>query len=404
MLHKKVYFFVDNLNASFVESEVKDLCEYYAEVKVYSLEKMKNMNFKSNVTISVLNFDEYKTLLIVKKHFLNFLMIAVREFIAFPKYIIYIKKYNYQLSELLRSFYLADKIQSEIENENSEVVLFYTYWFNQWATALSILTMNGEINSFITRAHGTDMYEFRVPETKRLAFRWFQLKHVKKVFSVSETGMLYLKKMYPKFVNKIHCIYLGTKDYGIAEFDENLVFTIVSCAKIRNIKRIHLIAKALQYIDFPICWMHIGGENKNDKTVPLLYKELEALKKNKNNVEVIMKGEMNNIEIFDLYKSQSINLFISVSETEGLPVSMMEAISFGIPILSTDVGGCNEIVTEDTGLLISENSTPEEIAFYLKKFKESTKNKQAFHNKVRNSWEEKFKNENNFSRFISENV
>lgn len=42
----------------------------------------------------------------------------------------------------------------------------------------------------------------------------------------------------------------------------------------------------------------------------------------------------------------------------------MEAISWGIPVLATDVGGNKEIVTEDTGLLLA-------VDFVQKQFNDS---------------------------------
>ena len=39
---------------------------------------------------------------------------------------------------------------------------------------------------------------------------------------------------------------------------------------------------------------------------------------------------------------------------------MMEAISFGIPILARNVGGISEIVNETTGVLINEQDDPQQ--------------------------------------------
>ena len=46
------------------------------------------------------------------------------------------------------------------------------------------------------------------------------------------------------------------------------------------------------------------------------------------------------------------DLFVNMSLSEGIPVSIMEAISFGIPIIATNVGGNAEIVNDETGVLI----------------------------------------------------
>ena len=66
--------------------------------------------------------------------------------------------------------------------------------------------------------------------------------------------------------------------------------------------------------------------------------------------------------LVDWYRRNRVDLFISLSSSEGLPVSMMEAISFGIPILATDVGGVSEIVKRATGRLVSVDDPPELVA------------------------------------------
>ena len=66
------------------------------------------------------------------------------------------------------------------------------------------------------------------------------------------------------------------------------------------------------------------------------------------NISVKLLGKVNNNDILNFYSITPVNLFINLSESEGIPVSIMEAISFSIPIIATDVGGVSEIVTEET--------------------------------------------------------
>jgi colanic acid/amylovoran biosynthesis glycosyltransferase len=148
----------------------------------------------------------------------------------------------------------------------------------------------------------------------------------------------------------------------------------------------------LQYVDFPITWYHLGDENleaKKDLTIPI-YIENKKMLQTKPNIEYVAKGNLNNEAIMQFYKETPINLFISLSEAEGVPVSMMEAISFGIPVLSTDVGGCKEIVTEETGVLIPLQTEMKEIAQIVTDFKNSEKNSTTFRIGVRRFWEKHF--------------
>ena len=49
------------------------------------------------------------------------------------------------------------------------------------------------------------------------------------------------------------------------------------------------------------------------------------------------------------YYMQNSRVFVMTSKTEGFPNSMVEAMSYGLPIVTTDSpGGCREIVSDDT--------------------------------------------------------
>ena len=49
-------------------------------------------------------------------------------------------------------------------------------------------------------------------------------------------------------------------------------------------------------------------------------------------------------------------MFINCSESEGIPVSIMEALSFGIPVIATNVGGTSEVVIDGyNGFLLDKD-------------------------------------------------
>jgi colanic acid/amylovoran biosynthesis glycosyltransferase len=66
-------------------------------------------------------------------------------------------------------------------------------------------------------------------------------------------------------------------------------------------------------------------------------------------------GNVENSKILDFYSENYVDLFINFSEFEGVPVSIMEAQSAGIPVLATKVGGTSEIVSSDNGFLVEKH-------------------------------------------------
>ncbi|HEY4712531.1 MAG TPA: glycosyltransferase family 4 protein [Dehalococcoidia bacterium] len=66
---------------------------------------------------------------------------------------------------------------------------------------------------------------------------------------------------------------------------------------------------------------------------------------------ILFLGQRNQDEVIDVLSATDI--FVNPSYSEGLPTSVMEAASIGLPIIATDVGGTREIITTDkTGILI----------------------------------------------------
>jgi len=67
--------------------------------------------------------------------------------------------------------------------------------------------------------------------------------------------------------------------------------------------------------------------------------------------EVIFTGRVEPQKIHKYY--QAADIFVLPSYTEGLPVSVLEAMACGLPIVATDVGGIPEIITDGfNGFLI----------------------------------------------------
>lgn len=61
---------------------------------------------------------------------------------------------------------------------------------------------------------------------------------------------------------------------------------------------------------------------------------------------------LGNISSFDDFKSY--DLFCLISDSEGLPMSALEAASSGIPLLLSNVGGCAELIN-DNGILVNND-------------------------------------------------
>lgn len=233
----------------------------------------------------------------------------------------------------------------------------YSYWLHNSAILLSILKKKNVINNFVSRAHSVDLYHNDWPLfTNRinnvLPFQKFKTLTASKIYSISKTGEKYLKNKFPVAASNIDTSYLGVSIQPVQGLPAS-GFTIVSCSNMNKHKRVTLIAKIIREIKFNVHWIHFGdGIEKAD--VELLLSDC------KSNITFELRGFIPNDKIIEFYSKNKIHLFVNLSTMEGIPVSVMEAMSFGIPVLATDVFGNKEIVNHSNGFLVSSNPSVDE--------------------------------------------
>ena len=235
----------------------------------------------------------------------------------------------------------------------TERTLIYSYWMYETAyVAARLKTMYPDC-SFITRCHGYDLYEERHPNGY-LPFRSFILKTVDMICPISENGKEYLKKLYGgEIEDKIQIARLGTirKAEIIEEQEKEDSIVLVSCSNLVDVKRVHLIINALMNSRQYVHWYHFGEGELKQK----LEAQAKALP---GNVKYTFMGYQANEVVQRFYADHYIDAFINVSQSEGIPVSVMEAESYGIPIIATNVGGTSEIVHDKrNGVLLYVNFT-----------------------------------------------
>lgn len=87
------------------------------------------------------------------------------------------------------------------------------------------------------------------------------------------------------------------------------------------------------------------------------------------NIHCDFRGFVPNEEGLNEYQIGEYQLFLNVSSSEWVPVSIMEVMSFRILCIATDVGGTREIITDGKdGVLLRANFGSNELAGWICKF------------------------------------
>ena len=103
-----------------------------------------------------------------------------------------------------------------------------------------------------------------------------------------------------------------------------------------------------------------------------------------------MAGGVDNLTILQYYNTHKIDCFIHTSEKEGLPVSIMEAESAGIPVVATNVGGIREMIDGNGVLLASDPDIDTVSKAVISCLRCPNDQKEAMSARSKEIWNEKF--------------
>ena len=293
-----------------------------------------------------------------------------------------------------------------LNDEHPTQTTLYFYWGDKSALLLPFLRKkckkkNRPFPKTIVRFHGSDLYE----EANGIhPFRNLLFPAIDLACPVSQYGSDYLKRHYGALSPPTLVARLGTDDHGLGPNPaSDASFHIVTCARLVPLKRLHLIGQALwllhnkKCLPVPVQWTLIGDGPVRQELEASLHAAalLETL-------SVHFTGHLPHHSIIDFYRTNPVDLFMLTSESEGVPVSMMEALSFGIPAIATAVGGVPEIITNGAGYLLPPNPTPHEVAQQLLDFMRlSHDQRNTMRQVARAAWEAGWSAEVNFKQFCA---
>ena len=148
------------------------------------------------------------------------------------------------------------------------------------------------------------------------------------------------------FKNKIEIInngvFIPEENTNILTNDQINITIVSRLVSHKNIKK---IIRAISDLNDPLIYLNIIGDGPE-------LNQLQRISLESNNKDnIIFHGKLNRDDINHIFLKSDI--YIQASNYEGLPHSLLEAMSYGIPVLCTPVGECKEILgNEDRGYIL----------------------------------------------------
>ena len=183
----------------------------------------------------------------------------------------------------------------------------------------------------------------------------FSISFQKKVrsFSIKKSDIVVTPSKHLKnfilnlgFKNKIEIInngvFIPEENTNIFTNDQINITIVSRLVSHKNIKK---IIRAISDLNDPLIYLNIIGDGPE-------LNQLQRISLESNNKDnIIFHGKLNRDDINHIFLKSDI--YIQASNYEGLPHSLLEAMSYGIPVLCTPVGECKEILgNEDRGYIL----------------------------------------------------
>lgn len=297
---------------------------------------------------------------------------------------------------IARSILGNRRVMKEVMQVLEKCSVAYFYWGDKSALMVPFLKekMGKKAPKFVVRFHGSDLYEYA---KGYLPFREKLYGALDYAVPISDNGAEYIRENYRNQPGEIKVFRLGSFYHSDAcpnlgapvpevegAADCQGAYNILSCSNVIELKRVHLLAVAMLYLERDaelaavledkgishICWTHIG-----DGPLMAQIKELvmdnglpEDYEGKVTPVAFNFTGAMPHSKVMDYYQSHYTDLFVQVSRSEGVPVSIMEALSYGTPVMATQVGGVPQLLPAGCswGKLVPKEITAQELAQELK--------------------------------------
>ena len=301
------------------------------------------------------------------------------------------------IADYLKTLSFVRHLEKTVRLQPDEQYYFYAYWHDHKAHAIARLKQRHPNIITVARFHGWDIYADLHP-FQYLPFKKCIFMRLDVSYSISEHGRTYAFETLGVPTVKVRLARLGTPPLQRRPtLSSTSPLQLLSVSHVIKIKRVHLIVEALSLLEIPLTWTHVGHGSEEADLAALARAKLGR----KPNIEFHLAGHLDHGEVMSVMLALVNPLFINVSSSEGIPVSIMEAMSAGIPAIATAVGGTAEIVVDRmNGALLPAHPSPEAIAVRILEYEAlAADRKRSYREAAFETWSHAYDANVNFSAF-----
>lgn len=254
-------------------------------------------------------------------------------------------KSKFKIMKNIKNYFKNNEI--DILHTNLNTILFTMFYAKKYKIKKRIFTFHSTADR-IDSTFKKKLYKFAF---KRLNFIPVSISHFIKQTVIDEF------KLEPE---KVECIYNGVDiDKFTVNKNNNENLTLINVGTLYYIKNHAFLIKSVKKLidkGYNIK-LNILGDG-------VLREELEKLIAELNLEEYVeLKGVVSNVNEY----LQQADIYCGSSLVEGLPISILEAMACGLPVVSTKAGGVVDIVKDDVNGYICDDFDEDHYASLIEK-------------------------------------
>ena len=265
----------------------------------------------------------------------------------------------------VESFLIYSALKKWIVSEGIETnkTLVYCSWGSAWSLAVEMICNECGMD-MICRADNPELYvDGHRKANQRVAER------CEGIYTSSEDAKNWLQARYPEMESKFRVAVAGSskqdrRALASSHKANERCLTFLSVARGSTFNDLDLKYRLMRALAIArpgtrVRWIHVGDLDVSEVI------DRSASDRKPDNLEIDLRISPLLDDIDSLFMTEAIDWTLIPGREEVCPRLAYISMSYGVPVVATMVRGLEEVVTDDCGLLLADNTSPEEFVLGL---------------------------------------